>query len=329
MQSKFNLHKLDLRAIVATIAVLIFGIVAGTGIGINVAPEGDVVVETTAAEYSIELSETQVPALVENADGEIEEILAPTVETIDAEQAFSDEEIPDFGKGAWRDMSSPDAYKNNVIGQHIDFDGKYGEQCVDPFAEFHYNYTGRWLSTNSTGAAYGLWDARDYNAGSDYDLITDVSQLKPGAWAVFGGGQYGHVGMVVGYPNNGYIALLGENQGGAPGVNGGAAVNIINISLKNFRGAFFPKMWVVPEPEAPATDSVSDCTTYHVQAGDTLSKIMLECEGAVSYGEDMDEYAATWYSTTVRSDQSVYYGWTHGTGYGLYAGDIIERRAGN
>lgn len=322
---KINLKNLKWKELLGGIALLIFGLVVGGGFGINMSPEGEVTIET---DYAIELSEDQVPALVENSDGVIEEISAPTVEMIDSGQAFDDEEIPDFGEGAWRDMSSPDAYKNAVIGLHIDFDGKHGEQCVDLFAEFHHNYTGRWLSTAGTGAAYGLWDARDTNAGEDYELITDPTQIQPGDWIVTAGGQYGHTGMAVGYYNNGYVALLGENQGGAPGVNGGAATNIINMGLKTFRGAFRPKMWVKaePEPEPELPIPISGCVQWHVLRGDTMSKIMLECEKTVVYGEAMDAYAKTWYSMVYNPGQSVYDGWHSQSGVGLYAGDDIEHR---
>lgn len=327
LASKLNLYNINLKSVIGAVALLLFGLVTGGGIGISIAPDGEVTVET---EYSIELSDEQIPALIENANGELEELNVPTVESIDSQALFDDEQIPDFGMGAYRDMTSPESYMNAVLGVHLDFDGVHGEQCVDPFAEFHYNYTGRWLSTNGTGAAYGLWDARDYNAGEDYQLITDPTQLKPGSWAVFGGGQYGHVGMVVGYYNNGYIALLGANQGGEPGINGGAAVNIINISLKDFRGAFYPKMWIkaeptpIPEPEAviPATG----CDSWDVAQGDTMSRIMLICENTVVYGEAMSAYAKTWYSTVIAPGQSVYDGWSSGEGYGLYANDKIEHR---
>ena len=38
----------------------------------------------------------------------------------------------------------------------------------------------------------------------------------------------------------------------------------------------------------------------------------------------MNIYADHWYSTIVNPGKSVFYGWTHGTGYGLFANDIIE-----
>lgn len=323
-KAQISKSTLNIKSILVFVATLIIGILVGGGVGINVSTkEGDVIVE---ADYSIELSEEQVPALIENADGTIEEIAAPTVEEIDAEQAIDEaklEEVVNLGQGAWHDISSPEAYKNSTLGQCIDVDGFYGSQCVDLMADFHLNYTGGWLTTCGTGAAYGLWDCRWQNAGDSYDLIEDPTQLQAGDWVIFSGGQYGHVGMAMGYYNNGYIALLGENQGGSSCPGGGSAANIVNMSLKTFRGAFRPKMYIKPEP---APEPVVDKNVYTVKEGDTLGKIMEELEGKVEWGEAMNDYAKSWYSTVTVPGQQVYFGWTHNTGVGLYAGDTIERR---
>lgn len=97
-------------------------------------------------------------------------------------------------------------------------------------------------------------------------------------------------------------------------------------------------VWVVPgnyEPEtavqAPTTldstptNTATDCSRLKVVSGDTMGKIMTRCEGKTVYGETMDAYARTWFSTKVRPGQSVYDGWHSSTGVGLYAGDVIQR----
>ena len=53
-----------------------------------------------------------------------------------------------------------------------------------------------------------------------------------------------------------------------------------------------------------------------------MSKIMLECENTVVYGEAMNAYAKTWYSLIYVPGQSVYDGWNSKTGVGLHAGMI-------
>ena len=89
-------------------------------------------------------------------------------------------------------------------------------------------------------------------------------------------------------------------------------------------------VWVVPDdytptpsPDpTPSPEPVSSCTTWKLNRGDTLSKIMKACKGYVNWSE-MNTYAKHWYSTYYRPNQSVYSGWISSTGVGLYAGDTI------
>lgn len=303
--------------------LIIISMLAGFGVNftINQNDNGETVIETT---FSIELSEVQIPTIIQTDAGEIEVINAPTVEMVESDQVI-DESGLDFGRGEYHDISSPESYRDAVLGKCIDLDGKWGSQCVDGFADFNYQYTGRWLSTCGTGTARGLWDCREYNAGDDYELITDPLKLQSGDWIIFDGGEFGHVGMALGNYNDGYIALLGENQGGTPCRGGGSAFNIINISLKTFKGAFRPKIYITPEPE-PTPIPISGCVLWHVEYGDTMSKIMLDCEGTIVYGEPMNEYAKSWYSLIYNPGFSVYDGWNSESGVGLFAGDDIEHR---
>lgn len=151
---------------------------------------------------------------------------------------------PTFAISSLADVVSPQTYIDHTINQVIDVDGLYGCQCVDLFSDFHYAYTGRWLSTAGTGAAYGLWYANQYNAGNDYILITDPAELKPGDIVIFSGGDYGHVGMATSGHHDGFVTLLGENQGGVPCAEGGSTTNIIEMNLDGFMGAFRPKIYI-------------------------------------------------------------------------------------
>lgn len=89
-------------------------------------------------------------------------------------------------------------------------------------------------------------------------------------------------------------------------------------------------VWVVPsdyEPEPtpqpePEPTPVSSCTTWKLERGDTLSKIMKACRGYIDWSE-MNEYAKHWYSKYYKPEQSVFSGWHSYTGVGLYAGDTI------
>lgn len=307
------------------------------GFGINVAisqnEAGNTVVEITA---SIELAETQVPAAIETAEGEVEIVALPTVEAVDSNNITSllecaeGEEDCGLGTYYWAPTDTPVAFRDYVIGGCWNTDGSYGAQCWDLGDLFWQNYAGRRLSTCGTGAAKGTWegDCKYKNAGDDFELITDPAKLQTGDWVVFNNGTWGHIGMAMGSYTNGYVSLLGQNQGGKNCEGGGSAANIINISLKNFAGAFRPKGYIIPEPE-PEPEPVipiTGCVEWHVARGDTMSGIMLSCEKTVVYGEAMDNYAKSWYSRIVKPGQSVYDGWTSPSGVGLYENDWIDHR---
>lgn len=323
--------KSNIKPIIAITATLIIGLIAGAGIGLSIRPTESKTEVTVVADYSIALAEEQKPALVETDGGAIEEVSAPTVEEIDGNQVLAPEdELPDLGQGAYYGITTPQTFRDATYGKCIDLDGYYGSQCVDLAAAFWLSYVDQWPSACGTGAARGLWDCREQNAGEAFELITDPTALQAGDWAVFGGGAYGHVGMALGPYNGGYVALLGENQGGSSCAGGGAATNIINMSTKTFLGAFRPKIYIVPEePKEEPVIPFSNCVQWHLEKGDTLSKIMLECENTVVYGQAMDDYAKTWFSTVYVPGQSVYDGWYKSqNGVGLYAGDDIEHRVG-
>ena len=150
---------------------------------------------------------------------------------------------------------------------------------------------------------------------------------QPVQGAIGSGGfntQYGHTAM--------YLYSTGSNT---------AMVNDANyvpltVSTHNMNIAGW--VWVVPgdyeptpeptpeEPEEPDAPEVSSCDRWNVVKGDTMGEIMRVCEGKAVWGQAMQDYAKTWYSTVVKPGQSVYDGWHSATGVGLYAGDIIERR---
>ena len=318
--------------IIKTIIPVVVAILASAGVSIAITQneKGNSVVEAT---FSIELAKAEV---IETDDGEIEVIGAQTVEAVDSQNATlltecdENEEECGLGRYYYAPVDTPYAFYDFTKDNCWDTDGAYGGQCWDYGDLFWQNYAGRRLSTCGSGAAKGTivdgcWQT---NAGNDFTMIWDPTQLQPGDWVVFNNGTWGHIGMALGTYNNGYISLAGQNQGGADCDGGGGAVNVINISLKNFAGAFRPNAYIAPEPEPEPVIPVSNCALWHVQRGDTMSKIMLECENTVVYGEAMNAYARTWYSLIVKPGQSVYDGWVSKSGVGLYAGDDIEHRIG-
>lgn len=317
------------KKILYIIVIVLSGLI-GAGIDVAIRPTENGI--TVDASYNIEFSDVQVPAEMTNDQGEIvQDENIPTVEEVDG-GLFKDDFDADAGDKGWSetyDVSSPDAFKNDTLGKCIIAGNYYGAQCVSLARVYWWSYADRDVSTCGTGMAKGMMNCADENAGDDFEIYwrDSIDKIQAGDWLVFDGGMYGHVGMSLGGNNNGYVALLGENQGGhSCGANvGGSATNIINISLKNLIGFYRPKAYIKPQP-TPEPIPISGCVLWHVERGDTMSKIMMECEGVIKYGEIMNEYAKTWYSLIYRPNQSVYDGWNSPTGVGLYAGDDIEHR---
>lgn len=331
------MKKSTITALVIVIILAIVGAITGATVNINI--------EQDKYNAAIEYSEEPQPAYVEDDKGEIvQEEAIPTVEEVDGglfEDAttgvsVTEGEYEDLGWSEWYNTSSPEAFRNDTIGKCIYANNRYGAQCVSLARVYWWSYANRDVSTCGTGMAKGMMNCAEQNAGDDFEVYWSDAKwnIQAGDWLIFNGGQYGHVGMALGPVTNGYVALLGENQGGRACQGGGAATNIINISVKNLIGYYRPKAYIKPEPTpepepepTPAPAPVVDtCKVRTVKKGDTMGAIMKECEGKITWGAAMDEYANHWVSTKVKPGFTVYYGWTHGTGYGLYYSDIIEYR---
>lgn len=324
---KLNLSKFNLKEAVIVILTLVAGLLIGgtVNFAIHNTDEG-VVIET---DYTIELADEQVPTIIETDEGQIEVIAAPTVEEVDGGKIEECPEGEECGLGSYVyvDVSTVQAIRASIEGLCINVDNFAGSQCYDTSAAVSENQTGRRLTTCGTGAASGMMNCWEQNAGDDYEVIWDATKVQPGDIIVLKGGEWGHTGIAVGYYNNGYLALLSTNQGGKACPGGGSSANVVNINMKNFLGAYRWKEYIKPEPTEPeAPLPTSNCAQWHVERGDTMSKIMLECENTVVYGEAMNAYAKTWYSLIYKPGQSVYDGWHSKSGVGLYAGDDIEHR---
>lgn len=209
---------------------------------------------------------------------------------------------------------------NTVIGRRLpdgDNDNGKGWQCSKYTA---YLATGR-REYSTAHPDYGPVNGKDIAAWLVKTFGWKYSDPVEGA--IGSGGfstQYGHTAM--------YLYSTGTNT---------AMVNDANwtplkVSTHNMNISGW--VWVVPgdyepKPEptpTPTPTPVSDCKTWNVAKGDTLGAIMKACNGSVTYGKTMEEYAKTWFSTIVKPGQSVYDGWNSKTGVGLYAGDIIQKK---
>lgn len=208
------------------------------------------ITENVEAPEELDYAEAAEP-VKQFIDGIMQYAVQPE-ESVEAQLEFEEE----GGRGAAYSVpiDTYDRFRNTVMGKGYDIDGAYGYQCWDGCALL-WQQLGKNLATGN-GCAYGCWTLnRDCNKNDQFDLITDVKQIKRGDVLVFRAGEFGHIGFAdADYSNPNYIPLLGQNQGGTPkGAAGGAGFNVINMSLVSFLGAFRLKKWAsaVPTP-APA-----------------------------------------------------------------------------
>ena len=335
-KNKSDNKKTIVESILALIGVMLIAIISGIVINVTI--------EDGKTKATITYSQDKEPAMVIDDQGEVVETTEidgeeiPTVEEVDGGMfedkdtgvSTIDGEYEDLGWSETYNVSSPEAFKNDTLGKCIIANNKFGAQCVSLARVFWWSYANRDVSTCGTGMAKGMMNCAEQNAGDDFLVFWGSNGAQAGDWLVFDGGQYGHVGMALGGVYNGYVALLGENQGGhscGQGV-GGAATNIINISVKNAIGYYRPKAYIKPDPvPEPTPEPVIDtCKVRNVVKGDTMAKIMKECTGEIKWGEAMNEYAGKWYSTKMVNGQSVFDGWASVRRVGLFAGDVIEYR---
>lgn len=160
---------------------------------------------------------------------------------------------------------TPEEFRNATLGKRIDVDNFPKEQpyqCWDLPAFFWSRVVGRFLATKQGGGgAKDCWNYnRVYNAGSEFELITDRNALKVGDWLIDNGGEWGHVGMITAIVAQGQVVrLLGQNQPYG-------YVNEINFSLRNFAGAFRLKAWNT-SPSQPAPTKSTEELAREVIAG--------------------------------------------------------------
>lgn len=283
---------------IIALAIGILGVIAGiTGASVNIS------IENGKYSATIQYAEEQKPAIIEGDLGENEkktdidgeEII--TVDEIDGGKfedaitgvSLEEGEYADLGWAETYDVSSPQAFKNDTYGKCIYANNVYGAQCVSLARVFWWSYADRDVSTCGTGMAKGMMNCADQNAGDDFEVYwaDKWGDIQAGDWLVFNGGQYGHVGMAMGPVVNGYVALLGENQGGRACNGGGAATNIINMSVKNLIGFYRPKAYIKPAP-APEPEPVAGEIDYVVVKGDSLGYILRNAgyKGNKLYGDN-------------------------------------------
>lgn len=160
-------------------------------------------------------------------------------------------------------ISSYDDFRTDVLaragqGLGYDVDGYYGYQCWDLVAELWMNLpefanSGLWPHTGPNQAAMECWTvSKVENAGTSFDLIYNLSDVKRGDVVVLGPSAISSVGHIAfadtDYNGTNYLNLLGQNQVN-PDFNYGHIPTVTNLNVSAFLGAFRCKSWITPTPE--------------------------------------------------------------------------------
>ena len=160
------------------------------------------------------------------------------------------------------DITSYLAFRTAVMGNGYDVDGSAGYQCWDLGAELWGNtgnYAYPYLSTGGTGYAYGIWSvewARNQNAGNDFTLIYNLSDVKRGDMIVLDKGRF--TGDVSGhnafadedYNGTNTMWLVGQNQVN-PNPTTGHVTTRNQLDVSKFLGAFRYNAWTPTPPPTP------------------------------------------------------------------------------
>lgn len=279
------MRKRYIAGLVAGLAVAA-GVIAGAAININI--------EQGKVNATITYSQEEIPATLYTDQGqEIETTeyngdFIPTVEEVDGGM-FEDEttglsvtegNYSDLGWSEWYPTDTPEAFRDATLGRCIIAGNKFGAQCVSYARVYWWSYANRDVSTCGTGMAKGMMNCADQNAGNDFEVHWGNQGIQDGDWLVSDGGTYGHICMALGPVVNGYVACIGENQGGHKCEGyGGAATNIINFNVKNVIGYYRPKAYIKPAPQpsptpSPSPSPVEGDITHVVKKNDTLGAIL-------------------------------------------------------
>lgn len=216
-------------------------------------------------------------------------------EAVAAQQEAEEKHDKEGGLGYYYSVphDSYDAFRNAVMGNGYDLDGCYGFQCWDG-ACLLWQQIGRWLATGN-GAAEGCWRLKkEENAGGEFDLIYNKSQVKRGDIVVFSCGQYGHIGFADEDYNGGTtIRFLGQNQ------SSDMKFCVINMNMATFMGAFRFHDWIKTPAPTPTPAPVPKTATISV--GDVVVPKKL----VDYYGTRLTQYDDNYVVTQINGDRAV------------------------
>nr|DAV66782.1 MAG TPA: CW7 repeat protein [Bacteriophage sp.] len=139
--------------------------------------------------------------------------------------------------------------------------------CVAGFKQFMFSLSGRVVATR-TGGASGYANQVGEIQALGFTWHAGQAGMKDGDWAIFGGGQYGHVAMY--YQGK----FFGQNQGSG-NIYVGNAFNLMDLGgyRNSIIGYYRPNIWAgnsspsTPAPQANNSKSVNDQVVADVLKG--------------------------------------------------------------
>lgn len=198
-----------------------------------------------------------------------------SVEAVEAQKKFEEKiksEPIEGGRGVYYSVphDNYDNFRATVLGKGYDLDGAFSFQCWDGSCLL-WQQIGRWLQTGD-GSARGCWKLkRNENAGNDFELITNLKDVKRGDVMFFDCGNFGHTGYAdENYNGSGKIKLLGQNQ------SSDMKFCVINMNTATFLGAMRFKQWktVDPAPVPTPQPDKKGYVTYTYKKGDTFGQVI-------------------------------------------------------
>lgn len=136
------------------------------------------------------------------------------------------------------------------VGTYVDTDGWWGAQCWDYANAFWRSQVNRILQTGSHHSASDTWrQSREVNAGTEFGTFSNKTLIKRGDWIVISSSvdAVGHIALAAEDYGTGSdpsrLKCYGQNQGGTPVPQGGAAINLVDLDITNFIGAFRYAGW--------------------------------------------------------------------------------------
>lgn len=156
-------------------------------------------------------------------------------------------------------QNQTDAWLGEQVGQHLDYDQQYGQQCFDFFNYYYQFVTG----DGPYADGYGVEGAKDiWDIPTDFfDKIPDSNNLTPnvGDVLIYGpswGGGFGHV-EVCRWSDDGGCHVIGENE------HNNSNEGVVEVyrswaSMRGLIGVMRPRLASEPVPDPQPTPEVSN-----------------------------------------------------------------------